>query len=185
MKTISVNGQAYDLHCIKGQVLGADQKLETTVSGGGGSTYNGRGHVAPITSRTTVHDKIFLADAMGKEHAFQLQDFNLACREGHNLVVVSAHLRDSKKNGDYLAVINQTTGQIYYGEAALTRLCKPNKLPYWFGMIGGLIGGGFLINSIGFLILIAAVVLPLVIFNKTTKANKALVREQVNAMDFS
>jgi len=61
--------------------------METKVSGsgGGGTTFRGTGGNSNvhITSKTVVHDQIFLEGLNCREYSFQLSDFNVACREGN------------------------------------------------------------------------------------------------------
>src|SRR5881296_840061 len=119
MKTIQIRGKEFVLYSTTGQVVGGSKNLETKVygGGGGGSTHEGTGYSAPvrISSVTIVHDQIFLSDNGGKEHAFQLSDFDIACREGHKLTVVWV-VKKGKERGPYIAVRNHTTSQTFFAE---------------------------------------------------------------------
>ncbi len=130
MQTIQLNNKNYELQSTTGKVLSSGKNMETKVSGGGGGGYTSRGsgYTAPvsITSKTTVHDQFFLEDANGKEHAFQLSDFNLACRDGNILTVVSA-INKKKGRGPYVSVINHSTDNVYFDPIALKGICQPNK----------------------------------------------------------
>ena len=133
MKSISLILKTIQLTPVKGTVLDASKNMETKVSGsgGGGASFRGTGATRSvrITSKTTVHDQIFLKDASGQEHSYQLTDFNLACREGNEISVIEA----SKPNGKYsypVSVINHSTNKIYYNSQALRRFAKPNILLY-------------------------------------------------------
>jgi hypothetical protein len=100
------------------------KNMETKVSGegGGGATYQGTGGTAPvtITSRTVVHDQLFLVNLEGKERAFQLQDFNLAARKGNQLTVFWG-IKAGEKSGHYFAVKNHSTDQEFYREDYLNK----------------------------------------------------------------
>ncbi len=124
MKTIQVRGKEYTLYSFTGQVVGTSKNLETTVSGGGGGGSGGSSAPVSISSITTVHDQFFLTDNSGKERAFQLNDFDLACREGHKLTVVWT-IKKGEERGPYIAVRNHTTGQTFYGESQITTICNP------------------------------------------------------------
>jgi len=110
---MEMNGKEYHWHTFTGRVLGSDKNMKSVVSGseggGGGYIRNGTGHISNssvnISSRTVVHDNIFLADEEGNEKAFQLSDFNIACRDGHTLTVAWA-IKQGKDRGPYLMVYN-------------------------------------------------------------------------------
>src|ERR1700749_2767716 len=94
MEALQVGGRTYELHHTTGTVQEAGKNMETRVSGsgGGGASFGGYGGTEPgnIRSQPIVHDQLFLIDSNGNEHAFQLQDFNLACRAGQEVSVIWA-----------------------------------------------------------------------------------------------
>ena len=59
--------------------------------------YTGGSAPTTISSTTVVHDQIFLTDSDGTEYTFQLQDFNVACREGNELTVIWSIKRGAQK----------------------------------------------------------------------------------------
>ncbi|RZK28133.1 MAG: hypothetical protein EOO63_11915 [Hymenobacter sp.] len=87
-----------------------------------------------LASTTVVHDQFFLEDANGQEHSFQLQGFNLACREGNSLTVVWA-IKAGQQRGPYVAVLNNTTQNRFYNEKAIDNLSSPNFLLYLLGFV--------------------------------------------------
>lgn len=127
MKTITAANKLYKVYWTTGMVAGSGKNMETIVrgSGGGGGVYNGYGGSAPvtITSATVVHDQIFLVDKTGQEHAFQLQGFNVACRESNQLSVIWA-IPNGKQSGPYIIAYNHTTGNAFYNDAVLTRIFR-------------------------------------------------------------
>lgn len=118
MKTITAAGKTYNLHWTYGTVEESGKNMETQVSGGGGggATYGGYGGNTPvhISSRTVIHDQIFLVDE-GGEYSFQLQDMNVACRKGNKLSVIWA-IQQGKKRGSYIVTYNHTTGKVFNDE---------------------------------------------------------------------
>ncbi len=74
-KDIPIEGKNYAIHYIKGKVLGKDKHLETRVHGGGGGgfTHQGTGTsgAISISSTTIIHDKLYLEDESGREHALR------------------------------------------------------------------------------------------------------------------
>ncbi len=164
MKTITANGKTFDLYWITGKVMNAGKNMETRVHGGGGGgfTYQGTGGSAPVTisSTTVIHDQIFLEDAQGQEHAFQLQNFNVACREGNALSIIWA-IRKGKSKGPYIVVYNRTTSQAYFNNSELNRMFR---YPVWYVLAGivvclilgkavGILYAGLLVIPIAWLIL--------------------------------
>lgn len=135
MKTIYIRGKKYNLNYIKGTVLETDKKIETIVSGSGGGGYNyqGTGHQARvnISSRSVVHDQLFLKDENNQEHVFQLADFNVACRKDNILTVVQI-FKEGRNKGDNIAVINHDTNQMHYNNELLLTICNPkvNLIPF-------------------------------------------------------
>jgi len=102
----------YTIYYAKGKVVGKDKNFETKISGGGGGggTYQGTGGTAPISisSRTVIHDKIYLQHEHGKETSIELTDWDVACREGHEMLFAWI-IKDKNERGPYVALKNFTT----------------------------------------------------------------------------
>ncbi|MDB5120861.1 MAG: hypothetical protein JWN56_2079 [Sphingobacteriales bacterium] len=147
MKTITAGGKVYDLYCAKGHVEETGKNMETRVSGGGGggATFGGYGATAPVSiqSHTVVHDQLFLTDKAGNEHSFQLQGFNVACRVGNELSVLWA-VKRGNKTGDYIAVYNYTTGNVFYSKGTLEALFRRPALYMLGAMVLCIILGSFM-----------------------------------------
>lgn len=143
------SASAFDLHNFSGIVEESGKNLETRVSGGGGggATYQGTGGTAPvtITSKTVIHDQLFLTGKEGKERSFQLQDFNLACRRG-NEVTVYWGIKQGKESGQYLAVKNHTTDQVFFDDGQISSMF----LNLWI-QAGLILGGIFVFFAISYL----------------------------------
>ncbi|MBN7812676.1 hypothetical protein J0A68_17100 [Algoriphagus sp. H41] len=156
MKTFSPSHQSpFELYEFSGSVEESGKNMETQVygGGGGGATYRGTGGTAPvsISSRTIVHDQLFLSNAItGKERAFQLQDFNLAARKG-NLLTVFWGIPSGKSSGSYIAVKNHSTEQTFYADKELNKLFIKGWIQIILLAIGailllsGILGGSGLI----------------------------------------
>ncbi|RZL44879.1 MAG: hypothetical protein EOP00_18785 [Pedobacter sp.] len=114
-KDIKIGGDSYGIYYIKGTVVGKDKHLETRISGGGGGGYSNQGTgysaAVSISSRTITHDKIFLLDENGKEHAAELTDWDVACREGHQMLMQQV-VKGNKASGPYVCVANLTTDTV-------------------------------------------------------------------------
>ena len=187
MQTLTLNNKNYELQSTTGKVLSSGKNMETKVSGGGGGGYTNRGsgYTAPvsITSKTTVHDQFFLEDANGKEHAFQLSDFNLACRDGNILTVVAA-INIKKDQGPYISVINHSTDKVYFDPIALKQICEPNKLIFVLILIAfaaiaiGTSGG------VGFVLTIIAGVGAAIYYKSTLDKNTKVVKNLIKPTEF-
>lgn len=145
MKQITVGSRQFELHWFTGKVVSVTKNLETRVHGGGGGGQVG-GYSAPVSvsSTTTVHDQLFLTDKDGVERAFQLQDFNVACRETNQVTVLWA-MKAGQNTGQYVIVYNHTTQEVRFDDSSIKKLVAPSSL----GCLG---------------VVCAALVLPILIF---------------------
>jgi hypothetical protein len=128
MREITINGRPFELHAVHGKVAAANKQLETRVHGGGGGGYahggSGYTNAVHISSTTVTHDQIFVVDGAGREHALRLQDWNIACREGHELTAVWL-IRKGKNNGPYVAIRNGTVDETKYDDKTLAKVHRP------------------------------------------------------------
>lgn len=110
----------FTLHSFTGTVAESGKAHETRVHGSGGGAHPVLGTQGPVhvSSTTVVHDQIFLVADDGKERAFQLHSFDVACRAGNSLTVHWA-VPDGEDSGPYVAVINHTTEMTYTLDAAI------------------------------------------------------------------
>lgn len=160
MKTFQPSHQsAFSLYSFTGITEESGKNMETQVygGGGGGGTYQGTGGTAPvsISSRTVVHDQLFLVSPEGKERAFQLQDFNLAARKGNQLTVFWG-IPSGKNSGPYVAVKNHSTDQTFYHDKEVSSLFIKGWLQAVLLTIGvillltGVLGGaGIIYTALG------------------------------------
>lgn len=117
LKDILVSGKEYSIYYQKGTVVMANKHSTTSVSGSGGANNSN----VSISSRTTIHDDIFLKDSEGKEHSFQLSDFDLAIREGHELAVIWL-IKKGQERGQYVLVMNNTTDRNFFSDSGIVQL---------------------------------------------------------------
>lgn len=182
MKNITAGGQQYNLYWVCGKVEETGKNLETRVSGGGGggATFGGYGGTAPVSiqSTTVVHDQIFLTDNDGKEHSFQLQSMDVACRSGNQLSVLWA-IKSGGKTGPYIAVHNHTTGQSFFDKKALNKMFCRNG---WL-VVAAIVVALFL-GKISGLFYLVAFVLPIAWYIEGTMGAKKF-REQTNFKEFA
>ena len=128
MREILINGKPFELHAVTGRVAAANKQLETRVSGGGGGGYAHQGtgftNAVHISSTTVTHDQVYVVDGGGREHALRLQNWNLACREGHELTAVWL-IKKGKTSGPYVAIRNATIDETKYDDKELAKASRP------------------------------------------------------------
>lgn len=182
MKTISSNGGTLELNWTTGIVDESGKNMETKVSGGGGGgfSYRGTGTTAPVSirSKTTVHDQIFLTDTTGREHSFQLQNFNLACRAGNKLTVLWG-IKKGAKSGPYIIVYNHSTAKEFINNADLNKMFRR---PIWQLFIAIAICFFIALQNPVFFIFLAAVVVYWIIEGNVAASK---FRKNINYNDFS
>ena len=197
MEELRIGSKTLSLSWFTGKVVGTTKNLETKVSGGGGGGYTsqGSGYTAPvsITSTTTVHDQLFLIDPSGKERSFQLQNFDIACRETHDVTVLWA-AKKGKNNGYNVLVYNHTVSKAAFQRSSLSLLLKPWKLPYWIGALAVIYGStAVAVSQIQshttfspgrvLLLWLAAIVVPIVIYRSLTNARVKQFMSSINYKD--
>ncbi|HVU95729.1 MAG TPA: hypothetical protein VHE34_10920 [Puia sp.] len=179
MKQIIAATKPITLYWTTGKVADAGKNMETIVRGGGGGgyTYNGTGSTAPvtITSTTVVHDQIFLVDRDGREHAFQLQGFNVACRTDNQLSIIWA-IREGKKTGPYIIAYNHSTRNAFYNDASLNKLFRYPVYYLLGAMLACLLLGR--ISGLFYALFLAAPIVWLLLARQQAKRFK-------NSLDFS
>jgi hypothetical protein len=183
MGELRIGSKTLSLSWFTGKVVGTTKNLETKVRGGGGGGYTsqGSGYTAPvsITSTTTVHDQLFLVDPSGKECSFHLQNFDIACRETHDVTVLWAATK-GKKNGFNVLVYNHTLNKAAFQQSSLSLLLKPWKLPYWIGALAVIYGSYALVPGRFLLLSLAAIVVPIVIYRSLTNARVKQFMSSIN-----
>lgn len=151
-ETFSAGKNRMTIYYDRGRVAGKDKNIETRVSGsgGGGYSYQGTGGSAPIsiTSTTIIHDKIYLQKDDGKERAVELTNWDVACREGNDMLVTWI-IPEGKEKGSYVGIKNITNGSELFNDDAIRDLANhdfiKNKALKYFTLIAAL----FLLYSIG------------------------------------
>jgi hypothetical protein len=128
MKQININGTDYTLRWTTGSVINSGKMATTEIKGsGGGTNFNNGGYQNPITitSTTTIHNEIFLMDKEGKEHSYNLTDFNVSCNQGNILTIIwgnQEHLLSTP-----ILVLNHSTSQKFYNQKDLVQIFEPLK----------------------------------------------------------
>ena len=106
-------GNKYRLEYTTGIVITHDKRTETVVHGNASTT----------SSFSVVHDDIILLGDKGGEKAFQLVEFDVACREGNKLTIVWAAKKGQELGWD-IAVYNHSTSRIYYDHDNMYMVCE-------------------------------------------------------------
>lgn len=184
MPDIDINGKRYQVHHFTGKVMQANKHLETQVSGGGGGgfTYKGTGGggSVSISSTTITHDDVFLQNAQGREHVLRLKDWDVACREGHEMQAVWLS-RDAKESDDYLLIQNFTTGSAHWARqpfVKMFRLFEPMWL--WMGLSLLLVVGT---TGASLLLTLPMLALPFWLWTHNKKGQAGVARTKRELLD--
>lgn len=110
---IKAGGNKYKLEYTTGIVITHDKRTETVVHGNASTT----------SSFSVVHDDIILLDDKGGEKAFQLVEFDVACREGNKLTIVWAAKKGQELGWD-IAVYNNSTSRIHFNHNNMYMMCE-------------------------------------------------------------
>lgn len=122
---------AYEIRALTGTVNSTETRSETEVtgqiSGGGGYSVGGTGGNAPVSgkieSKTTRFQNIFLTDDEGGEHAIELVNFLIPCKEGQKLTLFQLVMGGSPK--DYFHAFNHNTKNHYEKDGAVSKAMFP------------------------------------------------------------
>lgn len=186
-ETFSAGRNKMTIYYDRGTVAGKDKNLETRVSGGGGGgySYQGTGATAPvhITSTTIIHDKIYLQKEDGKERAVELTNWDVACREGHDMVVTWI-IPEGKETGNYVGIKNITTGSELFNDDAIKKLADQHFIKNKALKFLAVIAGGFILYKIGngallTVGIIAFIAYEIYVGSQTKKATK-VVKKYLN-----
>ncbi|MEZ5759375.1 MAG: hypothetical protein R3D86_14230 [Emcibacteraceae bacterium] len=128
---------SFAIYKLSGTVLSENTRSETEVSGKiyGGGTNSTYGTTAPvqgkIESKTTRYQTIYLREDNGAEHAIELVDLVVGCREGHKLTLW--------RLGDNLwfQVENHTTNQTFRYNG-FKKMMYPKVIYFVIGIIFGI-----------------------------------------------
>lgn len=128
-KKIIIGKTTYTIMYVRGHVVGKDKNFETKVRGGTSKNSSGETVAGPITSDTIIHDKIYIQHDGEKETVVELQNWDIACRVGHQLMAVRIFENDNNI-GPYVVIKNFSTGNEQINKAEI------DILSYQFGMTG-------------------------------------------------
>jgi hypothetical protein len=98
-EVVTAAGRSHPLHCVSG----------TVVRPGGGDEQ---------AASAVVHDELLLLDLEGREHAFQLEELQVAAHFGDAISVLSA----GDEPRPVIVVKNHSSDSTYYNEEAMLRL---------------------------------------------------------------
>ncbi|GAB4517946.1 MAG: hypothetical protein Tsb0010_02140 [Parvularculaceae bacterium] len=122
---------AYEIRALTGTVTATETRSETEVkgdiSGGGGFSVSGTGGTAPVSgkieSKTTRFQNIFMTDDEGGEHAIELVNFLVPCKEGQKLTLFQLVMGGSPKG--YFHAFNHNTKNHYEKDGAVSKAMFP------------------------------------------------------------
>lgn len=136
-RQVKVNGRRWEIATKTGIVHDSQVRSELSVSGGGGSgvvttgpsgTF-GSSSTAPISSKTTNYQNLFLIDKDGKEHLIQTTDNLITCHPGQQLSMLFA-VPVGKDSGPYFAAYNHSVDRMYYIKSGLNDITQAGLAAY-------------------------------------------------------
>jgi hypothetical protein len=114
----------YTIHTYTGFASDAGKRSDSYTSGNVTSSSNPDGSVASvggsIQTRVVVTDRFFLDDRQGNTYAFEGSGFDARVGNGH-LISLAWVTHGFRKSGPYFLIYNQTTGETFFSEKAITK----------------------------------------------------------------
>jgi hypothetical protein len=160
--TVVVDGKPVTIYYQTGTVTATRKQKETQIRSN--VQYHGNQAVTSTSSSTVDHHELFITDASGREHAFNIIDMDFPVREGNTVSVVWI-IPEGKESGPFVQVLNHSTGtSTYCPEGHLTPLFA-KKAMMWGATIGGTILGFLIFWPLGF----AGMIGPFIYFNRRVK----------------
>lgn len=195
VKTFIAGDTKYTMFYAKGKVLGKEKNLETKVSGGGGGGYvhqgTGVSGQVSISSTTVIHDKLYIEQENNKELAIELQGWDIACREGHELLTVWM-TKGNAETKSFVAIKNLTTDELKIGEGAINFLADQLDssltqngcaMIFVVGGVGYLLGAMLLGYEWGSIFIPIAIVAYFIYVNSKTnqyKTKSKVIKNELN-----
>ncbi len=128
--------------------------------------------VVTVQSTSAIYNRLFIADHKGCQHALQLSDFDIVCKEGDELVAVWA-IKKGNTRGPFIALKNISAGQSFFSNRQLMNMFQPPLALLFLAGCGGFAAGAFAGNYITGLLCGAALALLAWIMAKYIAAARA------------
>ncbi|MGE4421662.1 MAG: hypothetical protein AB7D39_05140 [Pseudodesulfovibrio sp.] len=111
MTTFDMGGKTVSLQHIQGTVSNPNKTVTTHMSGGGGTTIRGTGHIRDIKTTHVEETDFWVTTREGKEKHFQIRGAFIPFREGHEVLICYATIegKDVVLMGN-----NLSTGDSHY-----------------------------------------------------------------------
>jgi len=121
-KGVALN-QSYSIQELKGRVESETTRSETETHGRiSGGQNRMSGVQGTISSKTTRFQTIYLKDDSGSEHAVELVDLIVPCREGHELTLWGIN------DGWWFKGVNHTTNKEIFSKSVIEKFAMPHKM---------------------------------------------------------
>jgi hypothetical protein len=149
--TVAVDGKRVTIYYQTGRVTATRKQKETQIRSN--VQYHGNQAVHSTSSSTVDHHELFIEDATGREHAFNIVDMDFPVREGNTVSVVWI-IPEGAERGPFVQVLNHNTGDNTY---VASRVLVPlffKKAMMWGATIGGTVLGFLIFWPIGLAMMI-------------------------------
>lgn len=184
----TIGGDKYEIFHTRGRVAGATKNYGTSIDSSYMPHVSGT-PVVSLTSSTTVYDQIFVENRHGEQRVIELQNWNVSVLQDHVITVLWI-IKNNAPTGQYVAIQNETTGQLQWGYNDIEQLAgKPssyrerNRGGDALMLFGGM-GVGLLVlvgSFIGYKAAIIFLPVPAIIYLiiQSGKKSKAAAKAQV------
>jgi hypothetical protein len=122
--TLKSGLRTIDLHAFTGRVVDQQRSSVTEV------TRHHNNAALGTTTRTFSYNKLFLQAEDGEEKSLEIEDRGFAARAGQRASIIWG-IRQGKKEGDYLAVVNHETGSFQ----CIRKAVNDNAGPPFYNML--------------------------------------------------
>jgi hypothetical protein len=145
--TVVVDGKRVTIYYQTGRVTATRKQKETQIHSN--VQYHGNQAVHSTSSSTVDHHELFIEDATGREHAFNIVDMDFPVREGNTVSVVWI-IPEGAERGPFVQVLNHNTGSNTYVDTKSLMPLFAKKAMMWGATIGGTIVGFAIFWPLGF-----------------------------------
>jgi hypothetical protein len=160
MQVINTGWKKYRLDSFTGRVtgMGKDFVMYTFGQNTIGAVHGKGKRWIPVSVETSTKsfNHIFLTGNDGTEHSFYLENFDIACREGHELTAIWA-VKPGEERGPCIIVLNNTTKQAFFSGLEIAKMFNAPSLIYILIITGSFINVYFLFHNT---IVAVSVILP-------------------------
>lgn len=149
MKAITAGWKKYMLYSFTGKVTGMGKDFLIYRFGQNSKSYLSEKEKwlpsVSVETKTNAFNHIFLTAADNSKRSINLNHFDIACREGHELTAIWA-IKKGEQRSPYIIILNNTTRHAFFSDHIITKMFA---IPFFLyvRIIPGLYSAGYLFCS--------------------------------------